>query len=248
MCTQGVIQLIGKPVNEKQAAVSFNLLPGSDPVAMGCFLSIWEGSRTLSSSEALQTRRINSGELFGDHIFDKLSIGKKNYIVGLGIDKGRATETIVATLSLGVSAILNQPLPAVYSNISVNADNIGTDFLIAHFASPCCNQIKANKKWIALFQGEFNSAIYNGTNMIATSKAAPYQYSGSIIMKNIPKGLARFETYTLIFGQGLDKFGDLDYTKLISSCTFIVWRSKIYIGASATSPFSASSPTLINAI
>ena len=248
MCTQGVIQLIGKPVNEKQVAVSFNLLPGSDPGAMGCFLSIWEGSRTLPSSDALQTRKITGGELFGEHIFDQLSIGKKNYIIGLGIDKGRATETIVATLSLATSAVFNQPLPTVCSNITVNSDNIGTDFLIAHFASPCCNQIKANKKWIALFQGEFGPGIYDGTNMIATSKAAPYQYSGSIIMKNIPKGLVRFETYTLIFGQGLDKFGNLDYTKLISSCTFIVWRSKIYIGTSATSPFLAPSPILFNAI
>lgn len=248
MCTQGVIQLIGKPVNEKQAAVSFNLLPGSDPGTMGCFLSIWEGTRVLSASEALQTRKIISGELFGEHLFDALSIGKKNYMIGLGIDKGRETETIVATLSINISALLNHPLPAVCSHISVNSDNIGTDFLIAHFAGPCCNQIKANKKWIALFQGEFNPGLYDGTNMIATSKAAPYQYSGSIIMKNIPKGLARFETYTLIFGQGLDKFGNLDYSKLISSCTFIVWRSKIYIGASATSPVLTSLPILLNAI
>ncbi|RAJ35564.1 hypothetical protein [Pedobacter cryoconitis] len=248
MCTQGVIQLIGKPVNEKQASISFNLLPGSDPVAMGCFLAIWEGTRALSTSEALQTRKIISGELFGEHLFGALSIGKKNYIIGLGIDKGKTTETIVATLSLSTSAILNQPLPAVCSNISVNADNIGTDFLIAHFSSPCCNQIKANKKWIALFQGEFNPGFYDGTNMIATSKAAPYQYSGSIIMKNIPKGLGRFETYTLIFGQGLDKFGNLDYTKLISSCTFIVWRSKIYIGASATNPLLSPSSVLLNAL
>ncbi|WP_367868107.1 hypothetical protein [Pedobacter sp. WC2423] len=248
MCTQGVIQLIGKPVNEKQAAVSFHLLPGSDPGAMGCFLSVWEGTRALSSAEALQTRKIISGELFGEHLFDELSIGKKNYIIGLGIAKGKESETIVATLSLSVSAILNQSLPAVCSNISVNSDHIGTDFLIAHIAGPCCNQIKANKKWIALFQGGFNPGLYNGTNMIATSKAAPYQYSGSIIMKNIPKGLVRFETYTLIFGQGLDKFGNLDYTKLISSCTFIVWRSKIYIGASATSPLLAASPILLHAI
>jgi hypothetical protein len=248
MCTKGVIQLIGKPINEKQTAVSFNLLPGSDPGAMRCFLSIWEGTHTLSSSDALQTRKITSSELFGEHIFDQLSIGKKNYIIGLGIDMGMATETIVATLSLTRSAIFNLPLPAVCSNISVDSDHIGTDFLIAHFTSPYCNQIKANKKWIALFQGEFTPGIYNGTNMIATSKAAPYQHAGSIMMKNIPKGLARFETYTLIFGQGLDKSGNLDYTKLISSCTFIVWRSKIYIGASATSPFLTPSPVLFNAI
>ncbi|QNK63714.1 hypothetical protein H7F33_04235 [Pedobacter sp. PAMC26386] len=248
MCTQGVIQLIGKAVNEKQAAVSFHLLPGSNPEAMGCFLAIWEGNRSLSTSEALSIRRIKSNELFGEHLFDQLSIGRKNYTIGLGIDKGRETETIVATLSLAVSALLNHPLPTVCSNIRVNADNIGTDFLIAHFNSPCCNQIKANKKWIALFHGEFNPSLYNETNMIATSKAAPYQYSGSIIMKNIPKGLARFETYTLIFGQGLDKFGNLDYNKLISSCTFIVWRSKIYIGTSATSLLLAPSPILFNAI
>jgi len=248
MCTQGVIQLIGKPVNEKQTAVSFNLLPGSDPGAMGCFLSVWEGTRILPSSYALQTRKITSGEIFGEHIFDNLSIGKKNYIIGLGIDMGKVTETIVATLSLTTSALFNVPLPAVCSNISVDSDHIGTDFLIAHFASPYCNQIQANKKWIALFQGEFGPGIYKGKNMIATSKAAPYQYTGSIIMKNIPKGLARFETYTLIFGQGLDKSGNLDYTKLISSCTFIVWRSKIYIGACATSLFLPSSPVLFNAI
>ncbi|MBB6270305.1 hypothetical protein HDF26_000732 [Pedobacter cryoconitis] len=248
MCKQGVIQLIGKPINEEQAAVSFSLLPGSDPVAMGCFLAIWEGTAVLSTSEALQARKIGSGELFGEHTFDQLFIGKKNYIIGLGIDKGRETETIIATLSLTISAVFNQLLPAVYSNISVNADNIGTDFLIAHFTSPCCNQIKSNKKWIALFHGEFSPGIYNGINMIATSKAAPYQYSGSIIMKNIPKGLGRFETYTLIFGQGLDKSGNLDYSKLISSCTFIVWRSKIYIGTSAASPFSAPLPLLLHAL
>lgn len=85
--------------------------------------------------------------------------------------------------------------------------------------------------------------------MIATAKADPNQYSGSILVKNIPKGLVRFETYTLVFGQGLDKFGNLDYTKLISSCTFIVWRSKIYIGTPASSPVLTSrSPILLHAL
>lgn len=249
MRTQSVVQLSGKPVSEKQVAVSFNLLPGSDPGALGCFISIWEGTRILSASEALQTRKINSAEISGVHLFDHLSIGRKNYIIGLGMDRARDCETIIATLSVDTSARINQSLPGAGSSLHVNSDNIGTDFLIAHLETPGGNQVKLCKKWVALFRGPFNPGGYDGTNMIATAKADPDQHSGSIIVKNIPKGLVRFETYTLVFGQGLDKFGNLDYTKLICSCTFIVWRSKIYIGTPAASPVLTScSPILLHAL
>lgn len=236
---QGVIQISGKPVNNKQLIVSFNVLPGSDPDAMGYFISIWEGNYIQSEKLTLQTIKITTKNQSGEVLFDQLAIGKKSYIVGLGIKSATGEQQICATLSVPANATSKMFLPARLSNIMVKADHIGTNFLIAQFATPCDNQSRINKNWIALFHGKFSADMYQGTNVITVTKAVTNKHSGVIMMKNIPNGLSRFGTYTLIFGTGLDSSGNPDYKMLISSHTFIVWKSSIYLGVAVTAPGAA---------
>lgn len=239
MSMQGVIQISGKPVNNKQLIISFNVLPGSNPDAMGYYISIWEGNYIQSAKFALQTIKITTSNQSGEVLFDQLSIGKESYIVGLGIKRAGGEHQICATLSIPANASSKMFLPAKLSNIMVSADHIGTNFLIAQFATPCHNQPRINNNWIALFHGKFTPDMYQGTNVITVTKAVTNQPTGVIMMKNIPNGLSRFGTYTLVFGMGLDSSGNPDYKMLISSHTFIVWKSSIYLGVAVTAQRAA---------
>lgn len=78
--------------------------------------------------------------------------------------------------------------------------------------------------------------MYQGKDVITVTKTVTSKHSGVIMIKNIPDGLCRFGTYTLVFGMGLNEAGDPDYKMMISSYTFIVWKSSIYLGVAATAP------------
>jgi len=237
MCTHGAITIIGKPINSKQLLVSFEVLPGTDPCGQGHFVAIWEGRKVLSSAEALHTHMVSSCGTTGQLLFNELAIGKKEYMIGYGIDGYAGMETICATLTLPAAAKTGVILPANLSNVFVSPDHIGTDVLLAQLSIPFYYQERHSFKWIALFQGEFNDQMCHGKNVLAVSKSFIPQHCGSILLKNIPGRLSRFETYTLVHGIGLDAFGGPDYSKQISYYTFIVWRSNIYIGTRGFSSF-----------
>ncbi|SEA40022.1 hypothetical protein [Pedobacter hartonius] len=212
-------------------------MPGTEPCKQGHFVAILEGREVLSSAEALHTHIVCSTGMCGQLLFNDLAIGKKEYIVGYGIDGYAGMETICATLILPAAAKKGVILPANLSNVFVSPDHIGTDLILAQLSIPFYYQERYSFKWIALFPGEFNDQMCHGKNVLAVSKSYIPQHCGNILLKNIPERLSRFETYTLVHGIGLDAFHVPDYSKQVSYCTFIVWRSNVYIGTTGVSSF-----------
>ena len=230
MSTQGVIKISGKPINAKQLIVSYSMLPESDADEMGYFISIWEGKQPGAEEQALKTLKIKTGLQVGRVSFEELSLDKKDYVVGFSIS-GAAGRCICATLNFSANVDAELAITTSLSNVFVPADRIGTNFLIANFITPL--SLNKSSNWIALFPGAFKSDFYDGANVLGFAKAAVNQNSGVIIMKDIPKHLSRFGTYTVVLGMGLDKFGNPDYKTLMSSHTFIVWKSSFYVASSA---------------
>ena len=230
MSSQNIIQISGKPLNDRQVSVSFTVLPGSDPFLLGCFISIWEGSQVLATGEALHTERVITRYQSGEVIFEGLDIGKKDYVIGFGLGLNTAMEAVCASLELPAGADPATNLVVRLSDIFVIPDGIGTDFLIAQLPIAFCRRTISATSWIALFEGGFKTSMYKGEQVIAINKVNPHRNSGKIIMNNILNGLERFETYTLVLGMGVDWRGYPDFSKLVSTYTFIVWKSKIYGG------------------
>lgn len=230
MSALGVIKLSGKPISSKQVLVSFQALPGTNPAEQGHFISIWKGRKVLGPAMALFTHMISTSCQSDQVVFNDLAIGDQEYIIGYGIDGHEGMETICATLLLSLNAETGRVLPASMSDVFVSPDHIGTDALLAHLAIPFYYQDKHSFKWIALFQGDFHEHMYSGVKVMGVSKCFMPQNCETILMRNIPERLIRFETYTLVHGIGLDARGGPDYTKLISYHTFVVWKSSIYIG------------------
>jgi|GEM_PF-1097260 len=230
MSSQNIIQISGKPLNDRQVSVSFTVLPGSDPFLLGCFISIWEGNHILSTKEALQTERITTRYQSGEVIFSGLAIGKKHYVVAFGLGLNTAMEIVCASLEMPAGENPAANLVVKSSEICVIPDGIGKDFLIAQLPTAFCRRTVCASSWIALFEGGFKTSMYKGEQAIAINKVNPHRNSGKIIMNNILKGLERFETYTLVLGMGVDWRGYPDFSKLVSTYTFIVWKSKIYGG------------------
>ncbi|WP_158800053.1 hypothetical protein [Pedobacter sp. L105] len=229
MSAQNTIQISGKLINENQLLVSFSVLPGSDPHELGCFIAIWKGQDFLSAAESQQVIRIGSNQQAGEVVFDDLTLGH-DYIIGFGLGLHTNTEAVCASLILPAHAAVTDELLVTLSNITVIPDEIGTDFLIAQLPVLFCRKLSRTDSWIALFNGPFTSGMYDGSNVIAINKVNPHRNSGKIIMNNILGRLERFETYTLVLGMGLNHYGYPDFSRLVSSHTFIVWKSKIYAG------------------
>ncbi|HEY0175952.1 MAG TPA: hypothetical protein VGC08_06215 [Pedobacter sp.] len=223
MSTQSAIRISGKVTDSGRVLVLFNSLPGSDQDRPGHFLSIWEGNCVRSSSDALQTKHINTEISLGQHLFTGLS-AEKDYMIGYGIKNGEGPGTICATMAVPAGTSPGTRLAAELSRVFVNADTIGTDFLMAQLEIPSGYSEKSGNNWIALFQGKFKDTMYSGTGVIAVRKNIAPQYQRTIVMKNIPQELVRFETYTLVLGAGLDASGNPDYSGLLSYHTFIIWK------------------------
>lgn len=230
MSTQGVIKISGKPINTKQLLVSYSILPESNADKMGYFISIWEGKQVGAEEKALKTLKIKTKLQSGRVSFEELSLDKKDYIVGFGCCSS-AGRCICATLTFSANVDAELAITTSLSTVFVPADCIGTNFLIANFITPL--SLNKSSNWIAVFPGAFKPDFYEGANVLAFTKAAVNQNSGVIIMKDIPKHLSRFGTYTVVLGMGLDKFGNPDYKTLMSSHTFIVWKSSFYVASSA---------------
>lgn len=236
----GVIHFSGKPINEKQVEVTFRLLPGSGAADLGCYLAVWEGNQPGLLSEALCIRKVEADTASGIVVLNDFAIGRKNYIIGLGLYMDTADDIICACLEIPSDVLIHTPLNALLSQIMVFAENIGTDFLIARIQTPPVAAANDDYRWIALFPGKFKADMRRGVNVI-TSKYLSVRYPSKITLKDIPNGLSRFETYTLVYGVGSDKEGYPDYDKIIGTCTFIVWRSRIYVNSSFELPLSFAS-------
>lgn len=226
----GGISVSGKSINSRQLQVSFVGLPGTSPHQLGHFIAVWEGKNMLNQTEAIFTQLITTSISSGDIIIQDLAIGERDYVIGYGVNGYGGMDTFCAMLTLSKSAKAGDVLPAYLSSVFVNQDAIGTDSLIAQLSAPFSHQNKSSYKWIALFHGEFNEQIYTGSNVVAVSKCFVPQTCTSIFMNHIPERLARYETYTLIHGVGLNHHGQPDYARLNSYHTFIVWKSNLYIG------------------
>lgn len=246
MSVQHAIQISGKLISENQVSVSFTVLPGSDPYLLGCFIAVWKGQEFQSSAEALQLVRLVANQQSGQVIFDNLNPDQQDYTIGFGLGLQTNSEVICAGLSLPLQADTSTDLQVMLSNISVIPDEIGTDFLVAQLPISFCNKVNLTSSWIALFKGGFKPGVYTtGSLMIAMNKVNPDRNSGKVVMNNIRSSLERFETYTMVLGMGFNDQGHPDFSKLVSSCTFIVWKSKIYAGQGAyTSPNSQLSVSL----
>ena len=229
MSVQNAIQISGKLISENQLSVSFSALPGSDPHQLGCFIAIWNGLDFLSAAKARQVIRVAPNQQVGEVIFDDIIVDQ-DYCIGFGLGLYTNMEAICASLILPAYTAVTDELPATLSSITVIPNEIGTDFLVAQLPISFCRRVSQAGSWIALFNGSFTSNMYAGSNVIAINKVNPYRNSGKIIMNNILGRLERFETYTLVLGMGLNHHGQPDFSKLVSSYTFIVWKSKIYAG------------------
>lgn len=239
MSNRGVIRVSGKPINLGVLLISFEVLPGTDPRALGHFISVWEGKEVLSPSEAVYTQMIGTSSATGEILLNDLAIGEKDYMIGYGIDGYEEMNTICATLTLPVLVRTGEVLKANLTDIFINQDVIGTDSLIAQLSVPLFYQDKNAVKWIALFQGPFNKQMYSGRDVIAVCKCFVPQNCAAIHMNNIPQGLQRYETYTLVHGLKLNAAGDPDYSALVCYHTFIVWKSNLYIGSQVSGSGSA---------
>lgn len=229
MPNQSVIQFSGKAINKTQVGVSFTLFPGCNAAELGCYISVWQGSEICSAAEAVHKQMILIPNHSGEITLENLRISEQDYVIGLGLHGNSTEETIYCCLKLEAGAVVNKPLAAILSNVSVSSAEIGTDFLVAQIESPNFDEVKIDQGWIALFPGKYKDTMKQGINVIATSNTTGSQHPEKIIMKNIPNGLSRFETYTIIYGVGLDHFNEPAYHKMIGTYTFIVWRSKIYV-------------------
>jgi hypothetical protein len=229
MPTQSVIQFSGKAINKTQVVVSFTLFPGSNAAELGCYVAVWQGSEICTSAEAVQKHVILTQNHSGEITLDNLLMSGQDYVIGLGLHAGSIEETIYSCLKVDAGSVINKPLTAILSNVSVSSADIGTDFLVAKIESPNFDEVKIDQGWIALFPGKYKETMKDGINVVAISNTTVGQHPEKIIMKNIPNGLSRFETYTIIYGVGLNQANEPDYQKMIGTYTFIVWRSKIYI-------------------
>ncbi len=217
---QGIIQLTGSIVDGSTVRVNFNSLPGAHPKTMGYFVAIWQGSQIQSLSNALQTQKIGTDNQAGTLNFTGLSLQRQDYIIGFGVDSAVGT-TICATLAVSQNAKPNDPLPASLSSVIVPDGAIGSNSLVATYVTPPYNTPKQNGNWIGLFQGPFTANCFTGANVIASSNAASDNNTGSIAMNNIPNGLVRFETYTIVYGMS-SKAGSPNYSDIVSYYTFTV--------------------------
>lgn len=236
MPTKSVIQFSGKATSKTQVVVSYTLLAGCNAAELGCYISVWQGSEICTSAEAVHKQMILSPNHSGQITLEHLFVSGQDYVIGLGLYGNSAEETIYCCLKLEATAVINRPLAAVLSNVSVSSSDIGTDFLVAHIESPNFDEVKIDQGWIALFSGKYKESMKQGVNVIATSKTTVSQHPEKIIMKNIPNGLSRFETYTILYGVGLDQANEPDFQRMVGTYTFIVWRSKIYIHTSIDLP------------
>ncbi|WP_131538882.1 hypothetical protein [Pedobacter nototheniae] len=217
---QGIIQFTGSIIDGKTVKINYNSLPGAHPKTMGYFVAIWQGSQIQALSAALQTQKIGTDDQAGTTNFTDLSLQKQDYIIGFGVDFAVGT-TICATLMVSKDAKPNDPLPAILSSVIVPDGAIGTNSLVATYVTPLYNTPKQNANWIGLFSGAFTANCFTGANVIATAKATSDTNTGSISMNNIPNGLIRFETYTLVYGMS-SKAGSPNYSDIISYYTFTV--------------------------
>ncbi|MNK12998.1 hypothetical protein D3C87_310770 [compost metagenome] len=217
---QGIIQLSGSIIDGTTVKINFNSLPGAHPKTMGYFVAIWQGSQIQALSSALQTQKIGVDNQAGTANFTGLSLQKQDYIIGFGVDFEVGT-TICSTLYVPLNSQPFDPLTPNLSSVLVPEAGIGTNSLIASYVTPLYNRPKTNANWIGLFQGPFTANCFNGTGVIASTNATSDTNTGSIAMNDIPNGLIRFQTYTVVYGMS-SKAGSPNYSDIISYYSFTV--------------------------
>lgn len=218
--SQGIIQLTGSVIDGSTVKINFNALPGAHPKTMGYFAAIWQGSQIQALDQALQTQKIQVDNQAGTAHFDGLSLQKQDYIIGFGVNFENGN-TICSTLYVPQHAQPGNPLTPSLSSVMVPEHGIGTNSLVASYITPSYNAPKQNANWIALFQGPFTANCFIGVNVIASVNATSDNNKGTIAMNNIPNGLIRFQTYTVVYGMS-SKAGSPNYSDIISYSTFTV--------------------------
>lgn len=188
---------------------------------MGYFIAIWQGSQILGLSVAFQTQKIYVDNQTGSANFEGLSLQNQDYIIAFGVNFQNGN-TICSTLYVPQNLQPNDPLTPSLSSVIVLEEGIGINSLVANYTTPLGNIPKLNANWIALFQGPFTANCFYGAGVIASAVATSDNNIGVIAMNNIPNGLERFQTYTIVYGMGSKRNGEPNYNDIISYYTFTV--------------------------
>lgn len=214
---QLVIDLNGQVKSGTMVSLDFNALPGANPKELGYFVAIWQGDQIQDLKAAKQVQKITTTTQAGSTTFDNLELSNRDYIIGLGVHDESGT-SICATLAVPKGVAPFTPLDNSLSSVTLQDQS--SDSLIATFDTPVYNLPKTNKNWVALFKGAFTANMYKGTNVVKTTMISDDTNDGAVAMNDIPGGLIRMKQYTLIYGMGIDKSGDPDFSNLVSATEF----------------------------
>ena len=214
--TQSIIKFSGSIDSGEAISVEYKCLHGANPKTLGYFLAIWQGTVIDDLSKALEIQNINTTDKDGSTTFEGLTISTLDYIVGFGVNNENG-HSICATLAVPADAEQGQELEATLSTLTLVKH--GSNNLNVAFSTPAYNLAKSNKNWIALFEGPLTGNMYKGTNVIKTAPVTIDQNQGITAMNDIPGGLKKFSTYTVVYGMGL-KEDKIDYSNMISAYTF----------------------------
>lgn len=222
---KATIQISGVVINGTTVKVSYKALPGSNPKAMGYFVAIWQGSQIQNITAAKQVLPLTNDSQDGDLNFAKLELSKLDYIIGFGVNQdadGKAQNTVCATMLIPATAKVGDKLVPVLSDLEVPEDGIGTNSLVALYTTPLYNTPKTNGNWIALFEGPFTANCYSGGGLIKSDTVGSNKRKDSTTLDDIPGGLIRFETYTLVYGMSLKEDAEPNFSSIINYYTFSI--------------------------
>lgn len=214
---QLTIDLNGQVQGGTMVSLDFNALPGANPKELGYFVAIWQGDQIQDLKAAKQIQEITTTTQAGSAVFQNLELNNRDYIIGLGVNNENDT-SICATLAVPKGFAPFTPLDNSLS--SIRLQNQSSDSLIAGFNTPEYNTPSDNKNWVALFKGVFTANMYKGINVVKTTMISDNTNDGAVAMNDIPGGLIRMKQYTLIYGMGVDKSGDPDFSNLVSATEF----------------------------
>lgn len=214
---QLMIDLMGQVESGTMVSLDFKALHGANPKELGYFVSIWQGTQIQDPAAAKQTQNITTTTQDGSATFEKLELNDLDYIIGLGVNNKSGT-SICATLAVPKGGKAGEPLGSSLSSVRINSQK--TNSLVASFITPVYNLAADNKNWVALFKGAFTANMYKGINVVKTTMITDNTNEGAVAMNDIPGGLIRFQKYTLIYGMGVDKSGNPDFSSLIAATEF----------------------------
>lgn len=206
------IQLAGSVPSGTTINIEYQALQGANPKELGYFVAIWQGTQIMGLDTAIDSHDIEGTSVDGDFNFDGLELATQNYTVGFGVNNEDGT-TICATLAIPAG---NEEVTSSLSSVTLNSRR--SNSLTANYTTPAYNRPKTNKNWIALFQGGFTANMYKGINVVKTAMVSSDNNIGTASLSGVT--FIRNQSYTLVYGMGLDNNGNPNFSNLISAVEF----------------------------